>query len=134
MTTHESVADQLRRDWFSSVYEISDIDLQRRTWLDPLNRNPHWSYVEFRGKYPDREQLEYALKHGWLTADEFGLLSDLRRVLDGHKPPGRDYYDLDGILADPAWHSVVEAAERVRQQLLATTADGQERDMLLGVV
>jgi hypothetical protein len=134
MTTHTSVADQLRRDWFLGVYELSDIDLQRRTWLDPANANPHWSYVEFVEKYPDREQLAYALKQGWLTAAEFELLSELRRILEDHTPPGGGYYDHDAILADPAWHSVVETAERVRQQLLATTADRQERDMLLGIV
>jgi hypothetical protein len=58
-TTPEEWAD-LRRQWFGSVYEIADIERQRRTWLNPPNSGPHWSYVEFCCKYPDAGQFKFA--------------------------------------------------------------------------
>jgi len=128
----EPVADQLRCWWFYRVNELSDIGLQRCTWLDTKNRNPHWSYVEFVCSYPEHDQLLHALKQGWLTADEFEILGELRRILVSYSPPGGYGYDHAAVLDDPAWHSVVEAAERARQQLLSKTTDQQEREMLLG--
>lgn len=132
-TAHEPVADQLRRSWFGQVNELSDIALQRRTWLDTTNENPHWSYVEFVCSYPDRDQLLDALKNDWLTLGEFEILSELGRLLDSYSPPGGNDYGHAAVLDDPAWHSIVDAAERARQRLLSTTSDRQEREMLLGI-
>jgi hypothetical protein len=132
MTADESVVEQLRCWWFCQVNELSDIDLQRRTWLDTTNTNPHWSYVEFIESYPHEDQLSYALKHGWLTPHEFAILRELGRLLDAHTPPGGNYYDHAAVLADPAWQAVVSAAERAQRRLLAMTTDQREREMLLG--
>lgn len=134
LTAHEPVADQLRRWWFCRVGELSDIGLQRRTWLDATNRNPHWSYIEFIESYPGHDQLLHALKQGWLTTAEFEVLSELGRILDSHAAPGGNGYDNVAVLDDPAWHSLVEAAQRARQQLLSMTTDQHEREMLLGAV
>lgn len=134
MTSQTDVTDQLRRMWFLSIYELSNIDLQRRTWLDRSNTNPHWSYVEFVEMYPQPEQLSHALNHGWLSTQEFEILQKFRGLLESHTPPAGDFYDHDAILADPAWHAVAEAAESARQQLLAITTDRQDRDTLLGCV
>jgi len=132
LNTRDPVAEQLRRWWFCRVSEISDLDLQRRTWLDPINQNPHWSYIEFVESYPKDDQLSHALQQGWLTADEFKILSELRRILVAHSPPGGNDYDNAAILKDRAWHSVVEAAGGARQKLLSITTDQHEREMLLG--
>ena len=134
LSTHEPVSDQLRRWWFCRVNEISDIGLQRRTWLDATSRNPHWSYIEFIESYPDDDQLLHALNQGWLSADEFNVLSELGRILAAHSPPGGDDYDNAAVLEDPAWHSVVEAAERAKRRLLSITTDQHEREMLLGTI
>jgi alkanesulfonate monooxygenase SsuD/methylene tetrahydromethanopterin reductase-like flavin-dependent oxidoreductase (luciferase family) len=128
----DTAARRLRRYWFSSVQQVSDLALQRRTWLDPTNRNPHWSYVEFASSYPDSSQLAGAYADGWLTASEFGILSELGRAIDAHSAPKGNNYDHAAILKDPAWHVVVEAAERARLQLLTTITDHSERQMLLG--
>jgi hypothetical protein len=131
-TPQEPVADQLRRWWFCRVNELSDIGLQRRTWLDKTNTNPHWSYIEFVESYPDHDQLSQAFEQGCLTADELEILSELGRVLFSHAAPAGDDYDNAAILDDPSWHSVVQAAERARQRLLSLATDQREREMLLG--
>src|ERR1041384_2180730 len=98
-----TIQGQLRSSWFAQGYEISDVNLQRRTWLDPTNRNPHWSYIEFVESYPKDDQLSYARHQGWLAADEFKVLSELRHVLVGYSPPQDQFYDNAAVLDDPAW-------------------------------
>jgi hypothetical protein len=120
----------LRRWWFGSVYEIADLEYQRRTWLTPPTGSPHWSYVEFCCKYPDADQLQFALGRGHLSAREFELLATLHEALISHK--ATDVYDNRSILEDPAWHAVVAKAERIRQQLLTLTADTIEQSYLMG--
>jgi hypothetical protein len=127
------VAGRLRTSWFGSVAAIADLDLQHRTWLDKANRNPHWSYVEFVGSFPDDDQLEHAHREGWLSKRELGILSDLRRILVSHATPGGDDYDPVAILDDPSWHAVVAAAEQAKQQLLAIVRDRVEREILQGI-
>ena len=127
------IVDQLRTGWFGSVSEIADIELQRRTWLDPANQNPHWSYIEFVCSYPDYDQLYQAHREGWLSAQELKILEDLHRKLDAHSAPGGNEYDNAAVLADPEWHVVVAAAERAKQQLLSIVHKQCERETLLSV-
>jgi hypothetical protein len=114
------------------VYEISDLELQRRTWLDPANRNPHWSYVEFVCSFPGDDQLDDAKRHGFLSAEEHAILIDLNRALIRHKAPGGDDYDNEAVLHDPAWHAVAAQADEARRRLLELTADSFEREALSG--
>lgn len=125
-------AEQVRSGWFCLVAEISDLDLQRRTWLDQSNRNPHWSYIEFVSSYPDREQILQGLREGWLSEAEGDALNDLRAILDAYSPPDNDPYGNAAVLDDPAWRSVTAAADRAKRQLLAATADPPARAALLG--
>ena len=122
----------LRRWWFGSVYEIADIEYQRRTWLTPPTRSPHWSYVEFCCSYPDADQLQFARDHGHLSAKEFELLAALHHALIPHKAPRGNDYDNRAVLEDPAWHAVIAKAERIRQQFLTLIVDPIERSYLMG--
>jgi hypothetical protein len=129
--TSEDFAN-LRRQWFGSVYEIADIDYQRRTWLAPPTKSPHWSYVEFCCSYPSIGQLQFARSHGHLSAEEFELFVSLNKALTSHK--AADDYDNLAILNDPRWHTVVAKAEQIRQQLLTLTVDPVEQSYLMGQV
>jgi hypothetical protein len=120
----------LRRWWFGSVYEIADIEYQRRTWLAPPTRSPHWSYVEFCCKYPDSDQLQFARDRRHLSAKEFELLAALNKALISHK--AKDVYDHHAILEDSDWHAVVAKAKSIREQLLALTVDPIEQSYLMG--
>jgi hypothetical protein len=129
----EASGARLRRLWFSSVGEISDLDLQRGSWLDPSNRNSHWSYLEFVECYPDDGQLTDAYARGWLSEDEFKILTELLKVLMAHSPPGGDDYDNAAVLDDPSWHAVVAEAQRARHDLLTAITNTDERQALLTV-
>lgn len=121
----------LRRRWFNCVYQIADIELQRRTWLNPPNGSPLWSYVEFCEEYPQIELLEFARDRGHLSAKEFELISSVRKVIDSHK--ATDDWDQAAILVDPSWHAVAAKADQVRQQLLKLTDDVVEQRYLMGL-
>ncbi len=129
----EVVARRLRCYWFSSLREISDLALQRRRWLDPANRNPHWSYIEFVCSYPDHDQLADAHARGWLTAAEFRIMSEFLQTLSAHSAPTGDDHDNAAVLDDPAWHAVVTAAQLARQELISVVTDDIARQTLLGV-
>jgi hypothetical protein len=86
----------LRRQWFGSVYEIANIEHQRRTWLTPPTDSPHWSYVEFYCSYPDADQLKFARDRGHLSAKEFELLVAVHEALISHR--ATDEYDNRAIL------------------------------------
>jgi hypothetical protein len=116
------------------VHEISDVELQRRKWLDLMNSNPHWSYVEFACSYPDDDQLRFAKENAFLTVEEFDLLTRLARALDAYEAPHGESWNNEAVLADPAWRSVVGGALRVKRQLLQLVDDSAERLHLLGKV
>jgi hypothetical protein len=130
--SRDAMASDLRAWWFSSIQDLSDASLQRRTWLDPTNRNPHWSYAEFVCSYPDDDQLLHAHRAGWLAADEFAIMSDLRRALLAYTPPGNNHYDQVAILDEPGWHAVIEAAGRAKRKLLSQMISERERSALSG--
>src|SRR5579872_4471932 len=76
----------LRCQWFGSVNEIANLEMQRSTWLAPPTPSPHWSYVEFCSKFPGTDQLEYALDRGHLSRAEFDLLAALCGAIGKHQP------------------------------------------------
>ena len=116
MSTADNETRQiLRRNWFSALVEIADLQLQRRTWLNSTNaNNPHWSYIEFACSYPDNEQLAEGLEKGYLLPREAEILIAFGRVLMGYKPPKGDAWDNKAVLNDPAWHLVVKAAQKAK--------------------
>jgi hypothetical protein len=83
-TDSSNTRDILREQWWGSLSEIADLALQRRTWLDPKNGNPHWSYVEFGYSYPDpmmltpkkrRSCLAMKLRYSWISIKRLTTIS-----------------------------------------------------------
>jgi hypothetical protein len=118
----EVVGARIRQNWFTSVYDISDLALQRRMWLDPAHGNPYWSYTEFVCEYPDHNCLADALKRGWITTAEFTVLSELEQAIQDYTAPGAKA----AIPDDPAWQAVETALERVGQEPLSELTSTNE--------
>ncbi|MBI3196452.1 MAG: hypothetical protein HYZ40_02860 [Rhodospirillales bacterium] len=125
-----AISYRLRCEWFASVQELSDLGLQRRTWLDKSNTNPHWSYVEFCCCYPRGDQLDSAFIEGWLSPSEFEILNRLGRAIDQYSAPDAGDYNHAAILEDPAWRRVVASAEIARRQLLTLVTNADEQRAL----
>ena len=110
----------IRRKWFHALGEIADLDLQRRTWLDLTNTdNPHWYYIEFVCSYPSNEELADGVKKGYLLPQEAEILIAFRQILVAHTSPTGDAWDNEAVLNDPAWHTVVKAAQTAFKELAA---------------
>lgn len=123
-----------RNDWLSSIEELANLDMQRATWLNLTNANPHYSYIEYLECYFTDLCLSdgYAARvaDGFLSSDEAAAASQLHSLLDRYKPP-TDEFDRQAILQDPRWLQVVSAA-KVAQAMLATMLnDPEERKSLL---
>jgi hypothetical protein len=87
---NDETGKNLRAQWLGALGQIADLELQHRTWLDPANRNPHWSYIEFVCCYPDADQLEDGQQKGWLcplkrrsywNSDKFLSLTNLQQEM-----------------------------------------------------
>jgi hypothetical protein len=124
-----------RLNWLWCLNEFSDIDLQRRMWLDPANRNPHWSYVEIMCSYFDDvigERTYAALvAEGLISAEEATVVSVLHTLLDSHEAPGGDDWNAVRLLADPAWQAIVTEAKKANRRLAEYLVDPAEKDALL---
>lgn len=66
-----------------------------------------------------------------VTPDEASAVAFLHQLLDRHEAPEGKDHDNERILADPAWHKIVEEAGRAKTALLALLSDPDERDILL---
>ena len=108
--TSSEIGQRLRTQWFSALKEIADLELQRTTWLDAENQNPHWSYIEFVCCYPDRDQIQTGESEGWLSPTEAGILLDFGKTLLAYNAPGGKDYDHRSILDDIEWQTVTSKA------------------------
>lgn len=126
-----------RASWLSSIQEIADLEMQRATWLNPHNGNPHYSFVEYIEVYFDDLALGdvgggYAARiaEGLLSDEEAAAASRLHALLDRYESPTDDY-DHRAILEDPEWHRVVGAVREVQASLSAIIVQPEERARLL---
>jgi hypothetical protein len=138
MITKPEMRKAWRGNWLSCLREFADAESQRRTWLDPNNRNLHYSYVEFMCSYFDDilrgDGYHWAIAEGLVTAEESSIVAPLHRLLEQHEAPGKNDYDNEAILNDPAWADITDTAKQVASQLAPVLTDQSERDVLLGKV
>ncbi len=122
--------------WLSSIQAFSDSETQKTRWLDPAERNPHFSFVECMCSYFDDAYLGEAdayrkrLVAGKLSENEVAAVAEFHAVADRYKSPSDDDWDTQAILKDPEWKAVVEAAQRAQERLLSLLTDSTERDAL----
>lgn len=110
-----------RKRWLSSINELTSIELQRISWLDKENTNPHWSFVEFMCCYFDDlaidDSYKYQLERNWVTETEYQIILDWHSKLDKYEAPNKGDYDVAKILEDKNWLRIVELGERVKERL-----------------
>lgn len=126
-----------RSSWLYSIQELSDLEMQRATWLNPHNDNPHYSFVEYVEAYLDDLALGDAnggyaacVAEGLMSEEEAAAALKLHALLERYEPP-TDRYDHHTILEDPEWHYIVSAAEEAKASLLSIIVQPHERAILL---
>jgi hypothetical protein len=123
---------KLWRDrWLSCIDELTSFELQRKSWVDKSNTNPHWSFVEFMCSYFDDLGIdgnyEYQLKQGWITRTELDSISAWHQLLDKYNSPKNDDYDVEAILADKKWLMIIEEGEKAKNELSKYISDEEKR-------
>ena len=122
--------------WLSSIQAFGDSETQKTRWLDPAERNPHYSFVECECCYFDDAYLceadayEKRKARGMITTAEIDAVADFHRLAIAYQPPNDDHYDVAAILGDPAWGEVVAAAQAARETLLPLLDNEIEVDAL----
>lgn len=123
-----------RNRWLSCINELTSLNLQRQSWVDKRNSNPHWSFVEFMSSYFDDlgidNNYEYQLKQGWITRTEVDTVSTWHQLLDKYVSPKKDDYDVEAILSDKNWLVIIEEGEKAKNELSKIISD-EEKLILL---
>jgi len=111
-----------RNRWLSCINELTSLELQRKSWLDKSNTNPHWSFVEFMCSYFDDLGIDNnykdLLNEGRISKKEFEIIQSWHRLLDKYKPPTGDDYDVKAILEDKDWQLIVEEGRKAKLDLV----------------
>jgi hypothetical protein len=111
-----------RENWLISINELTDYNLQQKSWLNKKTKNPHWSFIEFMCSYFDdlflQDGYEQYLKINWVTDLEYSVIKDWHNKLDKYKSPSENDWADDLILNDTNWIGIVKLGEITKQNLL----------------
>lgn len=125
--------DIWRKRWLSCINKLTSLDLQRKSWLDKTNTNPHWTFVEFMCTYFDDLAIDnsykYQLEKEWVLKQEFEIIKEWHEELDKFHSPQNDDYDHEAILNDPKWLEIVQMGVNARNKLAKTLSE-RERQFL----
>jgi len=121
-----------RSQWLKAIRELTDIELQRKAWLDPLNQDPHACFDEYMCCYFNDLGLgtvyEAPLRLGYVLQDEYAVLKNWHQELGQYSAPISTKYHPNQILEDPRWIKLAQKGKESKDQLL-NLLKGQERDI-----
>lgn len=122
-----------RERWLDCINELTSLDLQKKSWLDRTQTNPHWSFVEFMCSYFDDlaidDNYKFLLEKYWLTNQEFEIIKDWHEALDKYVSPKNDDYDHAAILTDQKWLDILQIGLTMKRKL-ATILNEKEVKIL----
>ena len=112
-----------REKWLRCINELTSLELQKKSWFDRTQKNPHWSFVEFICSYfadlGIDDHYKYPIDKGWLTNHEFEIIKDWHEALDKYNSPDNNDNDHAAILTDPKWLDILQRGQEVKRKLAA---------------
>jgi hypothetical protein len=119
-----------RKNWLSCINELTSIELQKVSWLDSIQSNLHWSFVEFMCCYFDDMSLDdnyqYVLKEGAVTIDEYNIIKNWHEALSQYNSPNGDDQDNNAILNDTKWLKILKLGLDAKNQLLKILNEAEQ--------
>lgn len=110
-----------RRTWILNIKDLTNLEYQKRTWLDQNNTNPYYSFVEFMCSYFDDLNLsdgyENSIKNGLVTRKEYEVISSWNKLLSEYNSPNNDDYNHTAILNDEKWINIAELGKESLENL-----------------
>ncbi len=123
-----------RNRWLCCINELTSLELQRKSWLDKSNTNPHWSFVEFMCSYFDDLGIDNnykdQLKEGWISKSEFEIFQSWHGLLDKYDSPKGDDYDVKAIIEDKDWQLIVKEGKKAKLVLSKTLSKGENQILI----
>lgn len=123
--------DLWRERWLGCINELTSLDLQKKSWLDRTQRNPHWSFVEFMCSYFDDlvidDNYKYPLDKNWVTNQEFEIIKDWHEALDKYDSPKNDDYDHEAVLNDSKWLEILQIGVNSKNKLAETLSETEKQ-------
>jgi hypothetical protein len=120
-----------RERWLSSVNQLTSLNLQKKSWLDTAQTNPHWSFVEFMSCYFDDigidENYKYPIEREWLSKKEFEIIISWHEELDKYNSPKNDPYDHLAILEDPKWFEILQTGLTMKSRLASILNETEKK-------
>jgi hypothetical protein len=97
------------------IKDLTNLEYQKRTWLDSDNTNPYYSFVEFICSYFDDLDLsdgcEKSIKNGIVTQKEYESISEWNKLLSQYDSPNNNDCDHKAILNDKKWINMVASGK-----------------------
>ncbi len=110
-----------RENWLKSINELTSFEIQKKTWLDFENTNPHWSFIEFISCYFDdlviSENYDDEIKTGLVTKEEYETIKEWHNLIAEYKAPNNDNYNHEKILEDKIWVEILKIGEKAKRDL-----------------
>jgi hypothetical protein len=126
-----------RERWLTSINELTDIELQKKSWLDFSNKNPHWSFVEFNCVYFDEILADFDYAHyleiRWINSNEYDIIYSWHDELDKYFAPDGDHYNHEIILKDKNWLDIVKLGLKTKKTLI-NILKLKEREILMNKI
>ena len=101
-----------RRNWILMIKDLTNLKYQKKTWLDPNNTNPYYSFIEFMCSYFDdlniSDGYEKLINSGLVTQTEFESIAEWNNSLSEYDSPNNDDYNNKAVLNDPKWLEIIE--------------------------
>jgi hypothetical protein len=119
-----------RESWLSCINELTSLNLQKQSWLDKTNTNPHWSYIEFMSCYFDDcfiNHYRYQLENKLVSNQEFEVLKKWHEALYNYKSPNNDDYNCEAILNDREWINILNIGLKAKRKLSNILPEDEKR-------
>jgi hypothetical protein len=110
-----------RRNWLFMLKDLTNLDYQRKTWLDPNNTNPYYSFVEFMCSYFDdlniTDGYDKLIGSDLVTRDEYESIKKWHKLLAEYNSPNNEDYDNQAVLNDQKWLDILELGKESIENL-----------------
>jgi len=101
-----------RRNWILMIKDLTNLEYQKLTWLNPNNSNPYNSFIEYMCSYFDdlniSDGYENLINNELVSQTEYDSIYEWNKLLSEYESPKNDDYDNNAILNDPKWTRIIE--------------------------
>jgi hypothetical protein len=120
-----------RENWLNSINELTDLNVQKQSWLNEKLKSPHWSFAEFMCSYFDdlfgSLNYDHFVSENWITENEYLIIKDWHKKLDKYKSPSENEWADNLILNDGEWLEILKIGEVAKCNLAKILSESEKQ-------